>query len=157
MTSPLVAAWSMSNEANLFLLKHIKPAWLGDRYGARTRTVAAQFSHMHNVRVWWLEVMAKPLAEGLEAFPRGAEPDKTELRKALVASEKGVAKLFAGADPEGGLKQWNGPPATFLGYLVAHEGHHRGLAMVALRAAGRKPGTEVVQGQWDWGKRHSAR
>lgn len=55
------------------------------------------------------------------------------------------------------MKGWKGAPATFLAYVIAHEAHHRGLAMVAMRVAGHKLPKEVVYGQWDWGKRASAR
>ena len=55
------------------------------------------------------------------------------------------------------MKAWKGPPASFLCYLVAHEAHHRGLAMVAMRQCGRKLPQEVVYGQWDWGKKRSMR
>ncbi len=41
--------------------------------------------------------------------------------------------------------------------MVAHEAHHRGLAMVAMRLAGRALSKELVYGQWDWGKRMSLR
>jgi len=157
MPSPLVATWRMSNEATLFLLGKIAPAWLADRYAPRARTVAAQFAHVHNVRVRWLAFAGAPEAAGLEAFPRGAEPKKTELKKALKASEKAVAKFLDACEEAGQVRQWNGPPATFLGYLVAHDAHHRALAMAALRVAGRAVPQEVVYVQWDWGKKRSAR
>ncbi len=73
MGSQLVEAWRMSNEANLYLLGEIPDAYLEDRYAARTRTVAAQFAHMHNVRIRWLKHAAPDLICGFERFPR-AEP-----------------------------------------------------------------------------------
>ena len=41
----------MSNEANPYLLGQLPKESLEDRYAPRTRTVAAQFAHMHNVRL----------------------------------------------------------------------------------------------------------
>ena len=61
MESQLVEAWRMGNEANLFLLDNIAEEHLADRYSARTRTVAAQFVHMHNVRLRWLDYSAPKL------------------------------------------------------------------------------------------------
>ena len=147
----------MSNEANLFLLSGVPRGGLDARYGARTRTVAAQFAHVHNTRLRWLSHAAPELKGAVGAFPKGAEPTKAELRRALKDSEKTVARFLEQSEAAGRVKSWNGPPASFLGYLVAHEAHHRGLAMVALRAAGHKLGPEVVYGQWDWGKRRSSR
>jgi uncharacterized damage-inducible protein DinB len=68
-----------------------------------------------------------------------------------------VEALLRDAIASGRVAGWRGPPATFLAYLVAHEAHHRGLAIVALRAAGHRLPTEVVYGLWDWGKRARAR
>jgi len=157
MTSQLVEAWTMNNEANLFLLGEIRDAWLADRYAPRTRTVGGQFAHMHGVRLRWLHHSAPESAGGLEPFARGVEPGRSELRKALQASDKVVADYLAACDAAGKVKSWQGPPATFLGYLVAHEAHHRGLVMVALRAGGRKVDQKVIYGLWDWGKKRSSR
>ena len=157
MGSQLVEAWRMSNEANLYLLGEIQEEYLEDRYSARTRTVAAQFAHMHNVRLRWLKHAAPELMGGLKSFPRGAQPSKEELKKALTASEGTIARYLEECDAAGKVKKWNGPPATVLGYLIAHEAHHRGLAMVALRLSGHKMPQEVVYGQWQWGKKRSLR
>lgn len=148
----LVQAWDMNRAANELLLKSIPPAALGDRYGDRTRTVGAQFAHIHNVRMRWVGFAAREFAGGVAGFPRGAQPGKRELTRALAASA-GVIERYLDACVEAGrVKSWKGPPATFLGYLIAHEAHHRGLAIVALRTGGHKVPQDVVYGIWDWGK-----
>ena len=157
MQSALVEAWGMSNEANLFLLTSIPTEHLADRYSARTRTVAGQFAHMHGVRLRCLKFIAPDLVGKLKAFPRGAQPGRAELLAALKKSEQPIADLLERSEKAGAVKSWNGSPATFLSYLVAHEAHHRGLAMVALRAADHKPPDEVVYGQWQWGKKRNTR
>lgn len=157
MDSLLVAAWRMSNETNLFLLGKMKKEHLECGYSARTRTVAAQFAHMHNVRMRCLQYFAGKSEGKTHPFPRGAQPSKVELKKALTESAKMIGDYLEEADVVGKVKNWNGPPATFLGYLIAHEAHHRGLAMVALRMSGHKLPQEVVYGQWDWGKKRSMR
>jgi len=157
MASDLVEAWRMGNEVNLFLIDHLEPAHLEDRYTPRTRTVAAQLAHIHNVRLRWIEHAAPECARGAKGFPRGAEPTKAQLTKALRASGKAVERFLEASEKAGRVKQWKGPPATFLAYLIAHEAHHRGLAMTALRLSGHKLPREVVYGQWDWGKKRSLR
>ena len=147
----------MNNEANLFLLGGLPKGALEDRYSARTRTVAAQFAHVHNTRLRCLKHLAPKLVGELESFPKGAQPSKAELRKALRASEKPIARMLEECEAAGSVKGWNGPPATFLGYLIAHEAHHRGLAMVAARISGHKLPQALVYGQWDWGKKRSLR
>lgn len=157
MTSQLVEAWTMSNEANLYLIKQIPAAYLQDSYATRTRTVAGQFAHMHNVRLRWITHASSSLVGDAKPFPRGSQPDKKELKSALRASAKIVARFLEASEAAGKVKSWKGPPATFLSYLVAHEAHHRGLAMVAMRVCGRKLPQETVYGQWQWGKQRNTR
>jgi uncharacterized damage-inducible protein DinB len=147
----------MSNEANLFLLGQIPAKYLTASYSPRTRNVASQFAHMHNVRLRWLKHAAPELVGGVESFPKGSEPTKTQLKRALKSSEKIVARFLEASDDAGKVKRWNGPPASFLSYFVAHEAHHRGLAMVAMRLSGAKLPQDVVYGQWQWGKQQSSR
>ncbi len=157
MISQLVEAWRMSNEANLYLLDNITDEYLEDSYTARTRTVAAQFAHIHNVRLRWLNHAAPNLVGEVESFPKGAQPTKEELKEALQSSEEIIAWFLEECEATGNVKKWNGSPATFLGYMIAHEAHHRGLAMVAMRISGHKLPLEVVYGQWQWGKKRNLR
>jgi len=157
MISQLVEAWRMSNEANLYLLDNITDEYLEDSYTARTRTVAAQFAHIHNVRLRWLNHAAPNQVGEVESFPKGAQPTKEELKEALQASEEVIAWFLEECEAAGRVKKWNGSPATFLGYMIAHEAHHRGLAMVAMRISGHKLPPEVVYGQWQWGKKRNLR
>jgi uncharacterized damage-inducible protein DinB len=157
MASQLVEAWRMSNEANLFLLDSLPRDALDFRYAPRTRTVAGQFAHMVNVRVRWLTYADRSVVGKAKIFPRGAQPTKTQLKKALTSTEKIVTRFLEKSEDAGKVKNWNGPPATFLGYLVAHEAHHRGLALAAVRLSGHKLPKEVVYGLWDWGKKSSLR
>jgi len=152
MPSQLVEAWCMSNEANIFLLKSIPEEYLVDSYSPRTRTVAAQFAHIHNVRLRWLNHSAPELAGNVKSFLKGAQPTKVELINALQISEKVIAQFIEQCEAANEVKYWNGSPATFLSYMVAHEAHHRGLAMVAMRISGHKLPNEIVFGQWQWGK-----
>lgn len=51
MASDLIRAWRKSCQVTQMLLDAIPAAHLGDQYSKRTRTVAAQFAHIHYVRV----------------------------------------------------------------------------------------------------------
>jgi uncharacterized damage-inducible protein DinB len=157
VASQLVDAWRMSQEVNLFLLGKIPAKGLTASYSPRTRTVAGQFAHMHNVRLRWLGHAAPALVGEAKSFPKGGEPTKAELKRALSASAKTIERFLEESEASGKVRSWSGSPATFLGYLVAHEAHHRGLAMVALRTAGVKLGNDVVYGMWQWGMRRNLR
>ena len=156
MDHELAEAWRMSNDKNLALLDAIPDGALADRYSPKTRTVAAQFAHMHNVRVSHLERRGPEFLGDLSGFPRGAQPSKRELRTALVASEHAIAQLLEKCGRTGKVKNWGGgPPATYLGYFIAHEAHHRGLAIVALRLSGTKLPKDTLYGLWYWRKKQS--
>ena len=55
MASDLVEAWDMNNRKNFLLLDGIPAKSFGDQYSPTTRTVASQFAHLHNVRVYHLK------------------------------------------------------------------------------------------------------
>jgi len=155
--SQLVEAWQMSQEVNDFLLRHIPHQALKARSAPRTRNVAAQFAHMHNVRLRWLRHAAPASISGLRAFPRGAEPSPAALRSALRQSSRAMQHYLEACEATGKVKSWNGPPATFLSYMVAHEAHHRGLVMATFRLCGVKLPDAVVYGIWQWGMRRDLR
>ena len=87
MESQLVDAWYMNNEANLFLLDSLPAAYLKDTYAPRTRTVAAQFAHIHNVRVRWLTYADRKVVDDAKGFPRGAQPTKGQFIRKLYQGE----------------------------------------------------------------------
>jgi uncharacterized damage-inducible protein DinB len=41
----------------------------------------------------------------------------------------------------------------FLGYLIAHEAHHRGQATLILKALGSPLDNKADYGMWEWGVR----
>lgn len=154
MTTPLVEAWRINHEVNRTFLDGLPDEALLDRYSAKTRTIAAQFAHLHGVRVMHLEKRSRPHAAGLSSFPRGASPTRDELTAALDASTAAIAAMLGECEEAGRVKSWPGAPASFLGYLCAHEAHHRALAVVALRIAGRKIPDAVKYGLWGaWSRR----
>lgn len=153
MPSELAQVWTANNRINLALLDAVPAKALADKYAERTRTVAAQFAHIHNVRIYHLERRGPAFLGNLEGFARGAQPGKTQLRKALNASAKAVADLLDECEAAGRVKSWKGPPASYLGYFVAHEAHHRALAVVSLRLSGTKLPKDVLYGIWySWRK-----
>lgn len=147
MHDELVDAWRTNQKANETLLDGLSKDAMEARYAPRTRTVAAQFAHVHNIRVSHVKNLAPEHLGELTPFARGAEPGKTELRRALRASSRAIAAIFASCDGASRIKG-----ANLLGYLVAHEAHHRGLALVALRLSGTKLPKDVLYGIWNWSK-----
>ena len=120
----------------------------------RTRTVAAQFKHVNWVRVRNLQERGKEFLGDNEQFEKDAEPSKAELIDALERSGAALAELLEAITERGKVKSWAGPPESYLGYLIAHEAHHRALAIVALRFGGHKLPQTVTYGLWgSWRKK----
>jgi len=155
MESELVEAWRVNVDTNRMLLDGVPEDGLAARYSPRTRAVASQFAHMHNIRVYHLKKRAKELLGELEPFGRGAEPERAELMDALAGSDEAVAAMLELATEVGRVKSWHPAPPTFLGYLLAHEAHHRGLVIVSLRVDGHKLAKDVKDGLWNWSRKRN--
>ncbi len=149
----LLDTWAIHNRINLYLLEAIAPDALDDVSASKGRSVAAQFSHLHNVRLMWLSAAAPELAAGLARMETNPAPEKEALRAALVASGDAIAKLLTKGLAAGKIKGFKPHPTAFLGYLIAHESYHRGEIGIILAQAGHKLDEKVSYGIWEWGVR----
>ncbi|MEM1449481.1 MAG: DinB family protein [Planctomycetota bacterium] len=151
----LALVWRTSADLTLRTLRELSADQLTSRYSPRTRTAVSQFAHIHYVRVKNLESRGGPDMVGdLVPFERGAEPSKRDLERALVGSGRAMERLVAAVEEAGKVKSWGGrPPETWVAYHVAHEAHHRALALVSLRLSGHKVPEPLKYGLWDaWRK-----
>jgi uncharacterized damage-inducible protein DinB len=146
---PVVAAWRTNNRINLDLLAAVSDAGLEARPGAKGRSVAAQFAHLHGVRLQWLEPSAPDLAAGLPKFKRGDPTDRDSLRAALEASGEAIATLLARGVAAGKIKNVKGPPVAFLSYLIAHDSYHRAEIGSTLTQAGHPLDEKAAYAQWE--------
>ena len=97
MDDPLVETWAIHNRIDLYLLDAIPDEVLGATINDKGRSVRDQFAHIHNVRLMWLKLSAPELLEGLEKVDAKANPDRTQLRAALVASGEAIGTLIGQA------------------------------------------------------------
>ena len=150
----IVDTWNINNRINLYLLDAIPPAALNDLSASKGRTVAQQLAHLHNVRLMWLKVSGPELMEGLEKIEKENAADKKLLARRLKESGKAMEALLKTALENGGrIKGFKPHITAFLGYVLAHESHHRGQIALSLKQSGHTLETKVGYGMWEWGVR----
>ena len=154
MENPLVETWQIHNRINLYLLDAIVDEALGATLNGKGRSVRDQFAHVHNVRLMWLKAAAPELLEGLEKLEAKADHDRGRLRASLEASGLAVEGLLRKGIKAGGkIKGFKPHASAFLGYLIAHESHHRGQVGWTLKHSPHPLSQKTAFGLWEWGVR----
>lgn len=150
----IVDTWNIHNRINLYLLEAIPADALNDVSASKGRSIAEQLAHLHNVRLMWLKSAAPDLMKGLEKIEKESASDKKLLDKSLKESGKAMEALFKSSIENGGKVKGFKPHVTaFLGYIIAHESHHRGQMALSLKQAGHALDKKVGFGIWEWGVR----
>ena len=144
--------FAINQKANEKLVEAIaEAAWSKERPEGKGRTIAATAAHLHNVRLMWLKAADK--AAKLPGKLEGESATRAETQAALKASAAAVDALLekALADPEGRVPQFKPNVAAFVGYLVAHDAHHRGQMAMLARQLGHPLDAKASYGLWEWG------
>lgn len=148
---PLVDTWHLNNRVNLRLLDALTDEQLAATILPRGKTVTSYFAHIHMARFYWLERRAKALAKKLKRIPAGTT-SRAGLREALIDSGEAMGELFAQAECTGHIKGAKLGPVQFLGYALAHEGHHRGQILLHLKIAKLPLDRATGYSLWYWNK-----
>jgi uncharacterized damage-inducible protein DinB len=148
----LIEAYAVNERMNQYLLDNVdERAWRAAPPGGKGRTIAEIFAHIHNVRHMWLVAAAKdlPIPEKLDR----ASCSRQDVKKGLARSAECCAHLLASAleKPDAAVKQFRPDAAGFLGYLIAHDAHHRGQICMLARQAGYALPKKADFGLWEWG------
>jgi len=149
---------------NQMLIEHLDPAaWTARPPGKTpTRTIAAIFTHLHNVRCKWVRLTAPHLKVPPQLNRRHCTP--RQARRALAESAARCAEMLAealgGCEKasrvekflrDGWARPWP-PGPEMLCYMLAHEAHHRGQVCMLAHQLGFPLPKEVAYGIWNWEK-----
>lgn len=152
-------AFAVNDRMNQMLLEHLDPrAWRAQVPGGKTRTIAAIFCHVHNIRCKWLRLSAPHL----KLPPRldRARCTRQQAKHALARSATLCSQMLADALANGLVKKFHRdgwarpwtPGTTMFAYMIVHEAHHRGQACMLAHQLGFPLPGKAAYGMWGWEK-----
>ncbi|MGB7438038.1 MAG: DinB family protein [Candidatus Acidiferrum sp.] len=148
----LVETFAINEKANQLLLSHVADAaWQAPPPSGKGRSIGAIAAHIHHVRLMWLTA-----ADKTAKHPAKLDPDKAtraQVQASLKASAEGLRALLEKAldDPAGKVPHFKPDVVAFVGYLIAHDSHHRGQIAMLARQVGHAVPTQTGFGLWEWG------
>jgi uncharacterized damage-inducible protein DinB len=152
--------FAANDRMNQILIEHLhRAAWKAAPPG-NVRTIAAIFTHMHNVRTKWIRLTAPHLKVPRKLDRAHCTP--RQARAALAQSAARCAEMLAEALGDSGIRiakfrrdGWGAPwpvGVEMLCYMLAHEAHHRGQVCMLAHQLGFPLPIKVTSGIWNWEK-----
>jgi uncharacterized damage-inducible protein DinB len=153
LPAALLNAFDTNNRINQYLIENVAPAaWKAKPPDGKGRTISAIVAHMHNVRVMWLKVSAK--GSDFPAQLDRATVTPAQAQQGLERSRQALSELIGRAlAADGRVKGFRPDVAGFVGYLIAHDAHHRGQIAMLARQLGHPLPQKITFGMWEWGSR----
>lgn len=160
----LLEAYAVNDAMNQLLLAHLHPrAWRAKLPGAKSggRTIAAIFSHLHNIRGAWLRNSAPHLKR-----PAPLNPFRCTMAQTAAAHKKSAAQCLLmltdalSTEPNRRVTKftrdtfvptWPAGAAMFA-YMFSHEAHHRGQIIMLAHQLGFRLPPKAWGGIWQWDK-----
>ena len=151
LSEALLSAFDTNDRINQYLLENVPAeAWRAEPPAKKGRDVAGIAAHMHNVRVMWLKAAGGKVPEQLDK----ATVTPAQAQKALEASRVALREVLRAAlESDGRIKGFRPDVAGFVGYLIAHDAHHRGQIAMLARQTGHALPQKAMFGMWEWGVR----
>jgi hypothetical protein len=103
MKEQLIDAWRINNKMNLLFIDNITDEGMQKTVSTRGgRTVYLQLVHVHNVRMSWIEIIAKDIFNKYESLDKKQPYNKKLLRKSFEDSGKAIEELIDRSWDKGG-------------------------------------------------------
>jgi uncharacterized damage-inducible protein DinB len=154
-----VRIFAANERLNQLLIERLDPGVWSAPPPGKVRTIAAIFTHVHNVRTKWIRLTAPhlkvpPQLNRVHCTPRQASAGLAEsaarcaeMLADAIGGEGRVKKFHR----DGWAKPWPVGP-EMLCYMIAHEAHHRGqVCMLSHQLGFPLPGA-VTSELWNWEK-----
>jgi uncharacterized damage-inducible protein DinB len=155
-----VQIFAANERMNQTIIERLDPAAWNAKPPGNARTIAAIFTHMHNVRAKWIRLTAPHLK--VPAQLNRAHCTRRQARAALAESAARCAEMLAEAlgGSSGRIKRfrrdgWGRPwpvGVEMFCYMLSHEAHHRGQVCMLAHQLGFPLPIEVTSGLWNWEK-----
>ena len=154
--------FAANERLNQLLIEHLASAAWTAKPPGNVRTIAAIFTHMHNVRTKWIRLTAPHLKGPAQLNRAHCTPQQT--RRALTESAAHCEEMLADVDSgritkfvrDGWAKPWPAGPETLtwmmLSYMLAHEAHHRGQVCMLAHQLGFPLSDALTSDMWNWEK-----
>jgi uncharacterized damage-inducible protein DinB len=159
-TRVMAEAFAVNDRMNQLVLEHLDPrAWRAKPPGKKGRTIAAIFSHVHNIRRKWLRLSAPHLKLPAQLDRARCTPQQTQA--ALAESSERCCEMLAEAlthpsrikkfRRDAWARPWP-PGAAMFAYMISHDAHHRGQVCWLARELGYPLPGKAGYGLWNWEK-----
>jgi uncharacterized damage-inducible protein DinB len=159
-----VQVFAANERMNQMLLEHLDPAtWRASPPG-KVRSIAAIFTHVHNVRTKWVRLTAPHLKVPVQLNRANCTPQQARsgfaesaaccaemLAEALGGDRGGSGGRIETFRRDGWAKPWP-VGVEMLCYMLAHEAHHRGQVCMLAHQLGFPLPKEVTSRMWNWEK-----
>lgn len=151
-----VRIFAANERMNQLLIEELDPqAWRAAAPG-KVRTIAAIFTHVHNVRTKWVRLTAPHLKTLTQLSRTDCTPQQA--RAGLAESATRCEEMLADALDRGRIEKFHrdgwaqpwpvGP--EMLCYMVCHEAHHRGQVCMLAHQLGFPLRKQATAGMWNW-------
>lgn len=152
--------FAANDRSHQIILEHLDPAAWKAKPPGGVRTIAAIFTHMHNVRCKWIRLTAPHLKVPAQLNRANCTPQQAraalaesaarccEMLEEALGSGKPHIKEFR---RDGWARPWPVGP-EMLCYMMSHEAHHRGQVCMLAHQLGSPLPNKVMSKMWDWEK-----